>query len=347
MIVGLFYFDAVENQQMNIDKARGSSTEERSLSSTHRGLGLIVVRHGERLEQVDRNWFEKYKENDYDGENAGDFYPKVLPVRRNREDYRTDAPLTKRGQDDARAMGSVMKTANITSIYVSPAYRCLETARKIIEGASLQHVELKLEPGLLEWIATFGGKFPEVFSRQELLDAGFNISQEYKPYMEATFINRKETTKDYYERTHHTLMHCLEDHEDTAREGTVLIVAHQMTVLTIPTDSAKARFPFFLELVSLGGKLPYLGHVWLSKVGKIWHDDYMAFAKKEDKQKYLKFYNRIQFLCLILKCKLWDKLPYFVLNSIIRLNPKFLTQIDRLKKNWDRLTFDEELSEDN
>ncbi|XP_066950747.1 ubiquitin-associated and SH3 domain-containing protein A-like [Macrobrachium rosenbergii] len=170
------------------------------------------------------------------------------------------------GQDDAQNLGSIMTNAhNITSIYVSPVYRCMEAARKIEEGASLHNIKMKIDPGLLEWAATFG----EVLSLEELLRAGFNISQESEPLMEATDINVRETMKDYCIRSQRTFTHCLEDHRQTAREGTMLVVAHQMTMLKIPIDSAKERIPFFLELVQLGAKLPYLGHVWLSKDGNI------------------------------------------------------------------------------
>lgn len=65
----------------------------------------------------------------------------------------------------------------------------METARKIIEGTSLHNIKMKIDPGLLEWAATFGGELPEVLSRRELRRDGFNISQEYEPSMEATDIN--------------------------------------------------------------------------------------------------------------------------------------------------------------
>ncbi|XP_064088087.1 ecdysteroid-phosphate phosphatase-like [Macrobrachium nipponense] len=258
------------------------------------------------------------------------------------DDYLSDTPLTVRGQQDAKALGSRLKELhNATSIYVSPLYRCLETARMIAEGAGLHDLELKVEPGLMEWTVTSGGKAPTVLSHQELVVAGFKISREYKPSMKASDINDRETTRDYSRRSEVTFKHCLRDHELTTGEGTMLVVAHQLTVLTLSISLVDSRIPFVLELLQHGAKLPYLGHVRLSRDGHLWDQEFLVFASKGDREKYTEVYRKVQQMSRRMGYKYWDTVAYFALNAVFTRFPSLLFYLAKGKTCWTRLSFQE------
>ncbi|KAL1924464.1 uncharacterized protein VTP21DRAFT_4118 [Calcarisporiella thermophila] len=120
------------------------------MSASTGSLSLYIVRHGERIDHVDKTWLD----------------PNPIGIH--------DPPLTARGQQQSRHTGRFISdlikersasghcTTDII-VYTSPFLRCVQTAldmsiglcEKMKEEAAENgsSVRVRLEPGLCEWLA--------------------------------------------------------------------------------------------------------------------------------------------------------------------------------------------------
>lgn len=104
-----------------------TETTERNESDNQAEQGSRSVyfsRHGERLDFIDDDW-------------------------RDESDMPDDAPLTERGERQARFLGKRLKDAQITAIFASPFQRCVRTAS--LAAAEIGgDVKVHIEPALCE-----------------------------------------------------------------------------------------------------------------------------------------------------------------------------------------------------
>lgn len=54
--------------------------------------------------------------------------------------FRSDTPITTRGQDNSRQLGAWLRGQHLTGMYSSPVLRCVQTCQSIRHGADLDHL---------------------------------------------------------------------------------------------------------------------------------------------------------------------------------------------------------------
>jgi len=89
-----------------------------------RGVEFFVLRHGERIDRVDREW-----------------------KKRNKHQL-DDPPLTDEGHRMAAATAEYLRQKGITHIYCSPFTRTLQTALPV---SAMLGIPVRIEEGLAEW----------------------------------------------------------------------------------------------------------------------------------------------------------------------------------------------------
>jgi len=67
-------------------------------------------------------------------------------------------------------------------------------------GMDLEDIPLHVEPGLFEWLKHYKKGIPKFFTPEELQSNGFKIDLTYRPMMDASSYNIKETLPAYYKR---------------------------------------------------------------------------------------------------------------------------------------------------
>lgn len=81
----------------------------------------------------------------------------------------------------ARLVGEGLKLAkvNVTHLYSSPSYRCVQTAQAMLEGLDAEKPpKIRIEPTLFEWLVWYPKGPPTWMKAEELLAAGFNVDIE-------------------------------------------------------------------------------------------------------------------------------------------------------------------------
>lgn len=223
-----------------------------------RNRKVLVLRHGERLDfTFGYSWIqEKYVRKDLN-------MPESLPAR-NYKDWKHDTPLTVLGEHFAQFVGSSIKSSGVkfSKVFVSPSFRCLQTATGILKGMGLENeLPLNIEPGFFEWTGYYG-RLPNLLTVDEASEL-FNVNSGYRPYMNQNKLQKKsnESIEDHYERSHKTTREVLKN-----CEGDVLIVAHagSLESCTRQLIGKEKRPDAFQDLVDM---IPYLGAIALKQNG--------------------------------------------------------------------------------
>lgn len=220
--------------------------------SSSRSRRVVVVRHGERMDFTFGNsWIkEEYVRTDLN-------MPVALPPRETKQ-WEKDTPLTKLGEYQASLIGSSLKDSGISfkHVFVSPAYRCLQTATNILTALGVEtELPLNIEYGLFEWIGFYKDNMPQWLLEQE---AGklFNINMEYVPVVtrHEYQTSDSESLEEIYDLNSRVTIEFLKKYE-----GNILIVAHGANLETCTRELlGKAKRPW-AELRLLLAKVPYLG----------------------------------------------------------------------------------------
>ncbi|KAF2352343.1 Histidine phosphatase superfamily clade-1 [Trinorchestia longiramus] len=189
---------------------------------------LFVMRHGERCDFTFGDWCKACfdKEGRYSRPDLN-LQPSV-PTRVDAPlAFVKDGPLTRIGDLQAQLVGEGFAATQtpIHHLYCSPALRCVMTAAGVLRSMRLtEHMPLKLEPGLFEWLAWYPEGVPRFMTNEELIAAGFNIDLSYKPFMPASRLSTDETCEQYYTRSATVTNSILA--ATKAQGGAVLLVAH-------------------------------------------------------------------------------------------------------------------------
>jgi hypothetical protein len=56
--------------------------------------------------------------------------------------FRQDTHITEKGLKDSQTLGKVLRELSLTGIYSSPVLRCLQTSNGVMQGASLDHLQI-------------------------------------------------------------------------------------------------------------------------------------------------------------------------------------------------------------
>eukprot|EP00794_Sanderia_malayensis_P003722 gene3722-4243_t len=190
---------------------------------------IFLIRHAERVDTTfGHTWVGQFfdEQGGYHRRNLN--MPRRLPSRcGGAECYKTDSPITEIGQCQARLTGESLFAHNIqiTKVFASPAFRCIQTAEAVLDGLKLKgKMKLKLDPGLYEWLAWCKGKLPQWLTLEELLAFGVKIDTKYEPFMSADDFNLRETLDQFHHRSYNFMRWTIDNLDDEDRN--ILIVAH-------------------------------------------------------------------------------------------------------------------------
>lgn len=215
------------------------------------GRVVVVLRHGERM---DLTFGNSYIKEDYVKTDLN--MPESLPERDIRH-WEFDTPLTKQGEYQASLVGSSLKDSGMkfSHVFVSPAYRCLQTAKCALKAMGMEDLTLNIEYGLFEWIGFYKNNLPQWLT-EEMAGKTFNINQNYE-----SIISREE----YQNSNSETLDEIYDNNSRVTKEilakfdGNVLIFAHGGNLETCTREMlGKPKRPWD-QLKHLLAKVPYLG----------------------------------------------------------------------------------------
>ncbi|KZC13855.1 Ubiquitin-associated and SH3 domain-containing protein B [Dufourea novaeangliae] len=180
--------------------------------------------------------------------------PKEIPSR-NIQDFQNDSPLTTVGEMQASLVGEAMKSSNIKIdiAFTSPSLRCIQTLAHILKGLD-SNIPMKVEPGLIEWLAWYPNGVPVWMTSDELIKAGFNIDKSYNPVIKAKELPLKENAAQYYERSYELIKQIIE----STTVGNILIVAHAASLTACTRQLTGGEVPPAAEVTRLVQRVPYL-----------------------------------------------------------------------------------------
>lgn len=189
---------------------------------------LLIMRHSERVDFAFPKWMNYCFDSNGVYRRLDLNMPKTLPFRKSGiEAWRHDSPITNIGIQQAVLVGDMLKDVelNIEFVYSSPAYRCLQTTRAVLEGMNChQQVQIRIEPALFEWCKWYPENVPHFLTPSEVAAAGFNIDLGYVPlvtYEELEQRYKKEGIDEFYARNH-----LVTEHVTKLTSKNILLVGH-------------------------------------------------------------------------------------------------------------------------
>ncbi|KAK9302435.1 hypothetical protein QLX08_005579 [Tetragonisca angustula] len=214
---------------------------------------IFICRHGERVDFTFGAWIRYCFESNGSYVRRDLNMPKEIPSR-NIQDFRNDSPLTTVGEVQASLVGEAMKSSSIKIdvAFTSPSLRCIQTLAHILKGLDL-NIPMKIEPGLIEWLAWYPNGVPIWMTSEELITAGFNIDKNYDPIIKAKDLPLKENAAQYYERSYELIKRIIEN-----TVGNILIVAHAASLAACTRQLTGGRVPPASEVTRLAQRVPYL-----------------------------------------------------------------------------------------
>ncbi|XP_012586503.1 PREDICTED: ubiquitin-associated and SH3 domain-containing protein A [Condylura cristata] len=191
---------------------------------------VLVVRHGERVDQVfGKTWLQQSATADGKYFRPDLNFPCSLPQRAGgTKDFESDPPLSSCGVFQSRTAGEALLASGIriASVFASPALRCVQTAKYILEELRLEKkLKIRVEPGIFEWTTwEVGRSAPALMTPEELREANFNVSTEYRPALPLSALLPAESYEEFVERCAVSMRRIVSS--CPAEAGVILIVAH-------------------------------------------------------------------------------------------------------------------------
>ncbi|KAM6162547.1 ubiquitin-associated and SH3 domain-containing protein A isoform 2-T2 [Erethizon dorsatum] len=250
------------NGELHSPASRSISSVQ-ALQATIARRSVLVVRHGERVDQVfGKCWLRQCSTPDGKYYRPDLNFPRCLPRRSGGlRDFEHDPPLSSCGTFQARLAGDSLLDSGIriTAIFSSPALRCVQTANHILEELKLEKtMKIRIEAGIFEWTKWETGRAsPSFMTQAELREAGFNVDTDYRPAFPLSSLLPAESYTQYADRCACSMERILGacPHEP----GAILIVSHgsALDTCTRPLLGLPPRdCGDFIQLVR---KIPALG----------------------------------------------------------------------------------------
>ncbi|XP_065597725.1 ubiquitin-associated and SH3 domain-containing protein A [Cyrtonyx montezumae] len=239
-----------------------SVTDVPSLQYTGLRRGVLVMRHGERVDQVfGKSWLQQCLTADGKYYRADLNFPSILPKRKDSmKHFEHDPPLSSCGVFQSRLIGEALLDQEVTVSYVysSPALRCIQTAQHVLQGLKLeQKVKIRLEPGLFEWTKWEASRvIPSFMTLTELTEASYNIDTSYRGNIPLSSLVPSESYEEYVCRSSAVIKEII---TACPSKGVILIVGHgsSLASFTWPLMGLPARDSSdFAQVVR---KIPSLG----------------------------------------------------------------------------------------
>uniref|UniRef100_A0A0N5A5H3 Histidine phosphatase family protein n=1 Tax=Parastrongyloides trichosuri TaxID=131310 RepID=A0A0N5A5H3_PARTI len=223
------------------------------------GLRIMGMRHSERLDHIDPNWFKGLKKvSDYNRFDLN--MPYEIPYRNNFEEFEEDTVLTLFGTMLAQFTGKGLALSNSVPdyVYCSPALRSIQTAMGVLEGSG-SNAKIRIEPGLFENCTLYENKkIPKFMTLEELLKAGFeDIDYSYKSYWSLDDLFPIERTEeDYIKRFNETVSAIQKVH--AGEQASILLTGHASTVDLLLSHYYERDKPYEVKYLSrMGDFVPY------------------------------------------------------------------------------------------
>ncbi|NXX79462.1 UBS3A protein, partial [Urocolius indicus] len=165
--------------------------------------GVLVMRHGERVDQVfGKSWLQQCLTADGKYYRADLNFPCTLPKRKDgMKNFEYDPPLSCCGVFQSRLIGEALLDQQVTVSYMysSPALRCIQTAQHILQGLKLdQRIKIRVEPGLFEWTKWETSRvIPNFMTVTELAEASYKIDTSYRGNFPLSSLVPSESYEEY------------------------------------------------------------------------------------------------------------------------------------------------------
>ncbi|NXD81806.1 UBS3A protein, partial [Halcyon senegalensis] len=204
-----------------------------SLQNANLRRGVLVMRHGERVDQVfGKSWLQQCLTSDGKYYRADLNFPSTLPKRKDGvKHFEYDPPLSCCGIFQSRLIGEALLDQEVTVSYMysSPALRCIQTAQHILQGLKLdQKVKIRVEPGLFEWTKWEASKaIPNFMTVTELAEAAYKIDTSYRGNFPLSSLMPSENYEEYVSRTPLLLFFAF-----SGVSGVILIVGHGSSLMS-------------------------------------------------------------------------------------------------------------------
>ncbi|XP_069689043.1 ecdysteroid-phosphate phosphatase isoform X2 [Periplaneta americana] len=201
---------------------------------------IYIIRHGERVDFTFGTWIP------YCFDETGTYMrkdlnmPKTVPTRKTGpQGFFKDCPLTNVG----------ILQATLTGL------------------GQVETQPIAIEPGLFEWLAWYPDSLPDWMSVEELQAAGFNIRQNYKPFVRAEELHdRRESTEQFYMRSFYLAQSVIKSTAE--RGGNILLVGHAATLDVCSRQLCGGAPRTSQEMTRLIQKIPYCSMTCVQDVGE-------------------------------------------------------------------------------
>ncbi|XP_053161816.1 ubiquitin-associated and SH3 domain-containing protein A isoform X2 [Hemicordylus capensis] len=225
---------------------------------------LLVLRHGERIDQVfGKSWLQQCFSADGQYHRGDLNFPASLPNRKDSiKSFEYDPPLSCCGIFQSRLIGEALleKAVRISCVYSSPALRCIQTAQHMLEGLQLeQKAKVCIEPGLFEWTKwETNTTVPSFMTPRELTvsEVNYSVDTTYKCNFPLSSLMPSEAYEDYVNRCAASIKQIV---GSCTAEGTILIVGHGSSLdsltrplLGLPPRESSDFAQFVRKIPSLG-----------------------------------------------------------------------------------------------
>ncbi|XP_074839515.1 ubiquitin-associated and SH3 domain-containing protein A [Carettochelys insculpta] len=232
--------------------------------------GLLVMRHGERVDQVfGKSWIQQCLTADGKYHRADLNFPVSLPKRKDGiKSFEYDPPLSSCGIFQSRLVGEALleKEEVVRHVYCSPALRCIQTAQHLLEGLKLEKkIKIRVEPGLFEWTKWEASKIiPSFMALTELTEATYSVDTSYRCTFPLSSLVPSESYEEYISRCSTAVKQIVSD--CTSDAGLILIVGHGSSLdsFTRPILGLPARDSN--DFASLVRKIPSLGMCFCEEI---------------------------------------------------------------------------------
>ncbi|NXG75995.1 UBS3A protein, partial [Baryphthengus martii] len=174
------------NGEVHNPSVSRSVTDVLSLQTATLQRGVLVMRHGERVDQVfGKSWLQQCFTADGKYHRADLNFPSTLPKRKDGvKHFEYDPPLSCCGIFQSRLIGEALldQEATVSYVYSSPALCCIQTAQHVLQGLKLdQKVKIRVEPGLFEWTKWETNRgIPSFMTVTEMAEASYKIDTSYR-----------------------------------------------------------------------------------------------------------------------------------------------------------------------
>ncbi|NXF04322.1 UBS3A protein, partial [Smithornis capensis] len=224
--------------------------------------GVLVMRHGERVDQVfGKSWLQQCLTADGKYYRSDLNFPSALPRRKDSmKQFECDPPLSSCGIFQSRLIGEALldQDVMVTYVYSSPALRCVQTAQHVLQGLKLnQKVKIRVEPGLFEWTKWEASKvIPHFMTVAELAEASYSIDMSYRGNFPLSSLVPSESYEDYLSRSSVIIKQII---AACPGKGVILIVGHGSSLASLTRPLVGFPNRDSSDFAQMVRKIPSLG----------------------------------------------------------------------------------------